>query len=180
MVKQNGAQWNTLSMLQATVEARLRRLPLRYQRVARQFVKFGITGTIGAAVDFSTYNLLTRGIGITAVYSVLGQKIIVANNISVLLAIVSNFMLNKYWTFRDPSRQVVRQWAGYFSLNTATWMLNQLLVSFFVFQVPLIDLLFGSQKDNAAKALAIGFILFLNFFGSKFLVFRKAAPLRVT
>lgn len=165
-------------MLQATAEAYLRQLPLRYQRVARQFVKFGITGTIGAFVDFSTYNLLTRGFGLLAIYTVLGQKIILANNISVLLAIISNFLLNKYWTFRDPSKQVVRQWAGYFSLNVATWVLNQLLVSFFVFQVPLLGVLFGSQKDNAAKALAIGFILFLNFFGSKWLVFRKAAPMR--
>lgn len=165
-------------MLQERVEAALQLLPLRYQRVARQFVKFGITGTIGAAVDFSTYNALTRSYGLTAVYSVFGQKIILANNISVLLAIVSNFLFNKYWTFRDPSKQVVRQWAGYFSLNVATWMLNQLLVSFFVFQVPLLGIAFGSQKDNAAKALAIGVILFINFFGSKWLVFRRA-PARV-
>lgn len=166
-------------MLQAKVESILEQMPRHYQRVARQFVKFGITGTIGAFVDFSTYNLLTRGFGVLAVYTVLGQKIILANNISVCLAIISNFLLNKYWTFRDPSKQVVRQWAGYFSLNVATWALNQLLVSFFVFQVPLLSALFGSQKDNAAKALAIGFILFLNFFGSKFLVFRRAAPARV-
>ncbi|MBI4022278.1 MAG: GtrA family protein, partial [Candidatus Andersenbacteria bacterium] len=117
-------------MLQARVEAGLRWLPRRYQRTARQFVKFGITGTIGAAVDFSTFILLTRGFGVTAVYAVLEQKFIVANNISVLLAIMSNFLFNKYWTFRDPSRQVVRQWAGYFSLSGATWILNQLPVSF--------------------------------------------------
>jgi len=148
-------------------------LPVKYQRVARQFVKFGITGVMGAIVDFSTYNLLTRGFGFVASYVVLGQQIIVANNISVFLAIVSNFMFNKYWTFRDTSKQVGKQWAGYFGLNFVTWMLNQLLVSIFAFQVPLMQIMFGAQKDNAAKVLAIGIILFLNFAGSKFLVFNK-------
>lgn len=159
-------------MLRSRSEALVALVPMSYQPAARQFIKFGVTGTIGATVDFTTYNVLTRGLGITFFYTVLGQQIIVANNISVFLAIVSNFLLNKYWTFRDPSRQVVRQWAGYFTLNFFTWLLNQVLVSFFAFKVPLMMGLFGDQKDNAAKALAIGLILSVNFLGSKFLVFR--------
>ncbi|MFH1353810.1 MAG: GtrA family protein [bacterium] len=141
-------------------------------RAARQFVKFSVTGAAGALVDFSTYNLLTRVLGFTAFYTVLGQHIIMANNISVFLAIISNFLLNKYWTFRDKSTRVMRQWTGYFALNFVTWALNQLLVSFFTFNVPMVQTAFGNQSDNAAKVLAIGIILFLNFFGSKFLVFR--------
>jgi dolichol-phosphate mannosyltransferase len=141
-------------------------------RVARQFIKFSVTGVVGAFVDFTTYNLLTRGLGFTVFYTVLGQQIIVANNISVFLAIISNFLFNKYWTFRDKSERVVRQWAGYFALNFVTWALNQVLVSFFAFKVAAVQNNFGSQSDNAAKVLAIGIILFLNFLGSKFLVFR--------
>ena len=162
-------------MLQRLADALLQLAPVRYRTTARQFIKFGITGTIGATVDFGIYNLLTRAFGFTAFYYVFGQPIIIANGISVLLAIISNFVLNKYWTFRDLSKKVVRQGVGYFALNTFTWILNQLLVSFFTFQVPLIAAVFGSQKDNAAKALAIGIILFINFFGSKFFVFRKHA-----
>lgn len=153
------------------------RLPTRYQRSGKQFVKFGITGVIGAVVDFGTYNILTRGIGFIASYTILGQQIIVANNISVFLAIMSNFLFNKYWTFRDTSKQVAKQWVGYFTLNFFTWMLNQLLVSIFAFQVPIVQAVFGTQKDNAAKVLAIGIILFINFAGSKFLIFKK--PSRV-
>jgi putative flippase GtrA len=110
---------------------------------------------------------------------VLGFEIIWANNISVFLAIVSNFMLNKYWTFRDKSTRVIRQWFGFFALNLLTWMLNQILVSIFVFRVPLTEAVFGNQKDNAGKVMAIGIILFLNFFGSKFLIFNKRANRRV-
>jgi putative flippase GtrA len=163
-------------MLHNLAERLVRRLPWRYQRVARQFIKFGITGTIGATVDFTTYNLLFRGLGLTAFYTALGLNFTIANNISVFLAIMSNFILNKYWTFRDPSKQVGRQWVGYFTLNTFTWFLNQVLVAVFT-TLPLMTALFGSQRDNAAKALAIGLILSINFLGSKFLIFKKATVL---
>lgn len=148
-------------------------VPAPYRKTTKQFVKFGITGTIGAVVDFTTYNLLKRGLEFTAYYTVFGQQIIVANNISVFLAIVSNFIFNKYWTFRDTSKQVGRQWAGYFTLNFFTWILNQFLVSYFTFQAPIFETLFGPQKDNAAKVLAIGIILFVNFAGSKLFIFKK-------
>lgn len=141
----------------------------------KQFTKFLAVGATGAAVDFGVYNLLTRGLDWDTIYLVLGYEVIAANLVSVFLAIMSNFVLNKYWTFRDPSRAVVRQGAGYFILNGFTFILNQLLTSFFVFRVPLMGAVFGSQKDNAAKVLAIGIILFINFFGSKFFVFRRKA-----
>jgi len=163
-------------MLQKLADKLVQLAPARYRVAARQFIKFGITGTIGAIVDFGTFNILKHVFGWSAVYTVFGLEIIVANNVSVLLAIVSNFILNKYWTFRDKSKQVARQWMGFLAFNVVTWALNQLLVGVFVQHVPILETLFGSEKDNAAKALAIGIILFLNFFGSKFLIFRKQAP----
>ena len=138
----------------------------------KQFIKFLVVGTTGAVVDFGIYNILTRGFGWNKIYVVLSYEVIAANLVSVFLAILVNFVLNKYWTFRDPNRAVVRQGAGYFVLNGFTFVLNQLLTSFFLFRAPLTAVVFGSQKDNAAKAAAIGIILFINFFGSKFFVFR--------
>lgn len=147
-------------------------VPERYQGLARQFLKFGITGTIGAVIDFSIYNILTRGFGWSAFYIVFGQPIIVANNVSTICAILSNFLINKYWTFRDPGKNVLGQWTSYFIMNVITWAMNQFLMSFFTFRVPLMVQIFGDQKDNAAKAIAIGIILFFNFAGSKLLVFK--------
>lgn len=160
-------------MVREIVDNIVGKFPAKYQRVTKQFIKFGVTGVIGAVVDFGTYNFLTRGVGFVAAYTVLGQHIIVANNISVFFAIISNFLFNKYWTFRDNSKQVAKQWVGYFGLNFVTWILNQFLVSYFAFQVLFIEDMFGPQKDNVAKVLAIGIILFINFAGSKFLVFKK-------
>lgn len=144
----------------------------RHRGTVRQFVKFGITGTFGAIVDFGTYNILTRAIGWLTIYNIGGIKIIAANLVSVFLAIFSNFILNKYWTFRDKSENVAAQGTSYFVMNLITFTLNQLLTSFFIFNVAQFDV-FGSQKDNAAKVAAVCFILFINFLGSKFIIFRK-------
>lgn len=159
-------------MLQQLAEHVVAQVPLSYQNGARQFIKFAITGTIGAIVDFGTYNFLTRGLDWQTVYNVSGVEIIAANLVSVFLAILSNFILNKYWTFKDHSSNVAKQGASYFALNGFTFVLNQLLTSFFIFQVPLLGV-FGSQQDNVGKALAIGIILFVNFFGSRLLIFRQ-------
>lgn len=154
----------------ATIE---RHVPARYVGVAKQFLKFGMVGFVGATVDFGSYNIMTRGLGWDTVFDILGFRIIAANLVSVLAAILSNFLLNKYWTFRNQSQSVLQQGAGYFTLNFITFVLNQLLTSFFTFHVPLVEAAFGSQKDNAAKAISVGFILFINFFGSKFIIFKK-------
>lgn len=147
-------------------------IPEQYQKTVRQFIKFGITGTIGAIVDFSTFGLLTRIFHVDATFLLLGTEILAANCISVFLAICSNFIINRYWTFHDVAGSAAKQGVGYFILNAFTWALNQILVSFFVFHMPIFVQLFGEQRDLVAKALAIGIILFINFFGSKFFIFK--------
>lgn len=147
-------------------------VPERYHSLAKQFVKFGITGALGAIVDFSTFGFLTRILGWHTTYIILGNEIIAANNVSVFLAICSNFIINRYWTFKDTTESAAKQGAGYFTLNFFTWILNQILVSYFAFHVLFISQVFGSNKDLIAKVLAIGIILFVNFFGSKLFIFK--------
>ena len=160
-------------MFQTTTLRLVERLPAKYQLTVKQFLKFGIVGTIGALVDFSTYALLTRGLGWTTLYTVLGYEISAANNVSVLLAIISNFVINRWWTFRGSGGSAASQGVGYLLMNGVTWVLNQFLVSYFTFEVVFFNKLFGEKKDFVAKALAIGIIMFANFFGSKFIIFRK-------
>lgn len=157
----------------SVVSAIERWVPERYVGVAKQFVKFSLVGTVGAAVDFGSYNIMTRGLGWNTLYHVFGFTIIAANLLSVFIAVICNFLLNKYWTFRNPSPAVLQQGAGYFTLNFLTFVMNQILTSFFAFHVPWVESIFHDQKDNAAKVIAVGFILFINFFGSKFIIFHK-------
>ena len=164
--------------------------PPRYHKTIRQFSKFVVTGCVGAIIDFSIFNALTRGLGWTTVYYVAGYEIIAANVISVFIAIVSNFLFNRYWTFQAHQPQeyqeqpsvstgsLRQQWRRYFLLNLTTFVINQIVTSFFAFRVPLTATIFGDHRDNAAKGLAIGVVLFINFLGSKFLVFRTHPLLR--
>lgn len=160
-------------MARAWVLSLISKLPIQYQRIAIQFVKFGVTGVIGASVDFGIYAFLTRVLDWTTLYSIAGYQISAANNVSVLTAIMSNFFFNKYWTFRQKEGNFAKQWTGYVILNIITWLLNQLLMSYFAFRVAFFEQTFGDNKDFAAKVAAIGFILFINFLGSKFLIFRR-------
>jgi putative flippase GtrA len=143
----------------------------------RQFVKFGISGTFGFTVDMGTYLILTRLVGWTTVLTVFGYQFIAPNLVSVLAAMIGVFLLSKYWTFRDPRpEELARQGIRFFTLYATSYVLNQIVTSFFAFHVPALQSLFGSRVDVAAKVLAIGIILFVNFFGSKFLVFRRGSP----
>lgn len=144
-------------------------------RGLREFVKFGISGSVGFVVDFGTYLVLTRLVDWTTVLHVFGYEVIAPNMVSVLFAIIAVFLLNKYWTFRDPRADVfARQGVRFFLIYLTTYVLNQVLTSFFAFRVPPLQELFGAQVDLAAKVLAIGVILFVNFSGSKFLVFQRS------
>lgn len=160
-------------MFSSVVNTLLIVVPERHRKLAKQFIKFGITGTIGAVVDFTTFGILTRLVGWTTTYTILGTEIIAANNVSVFLAICSNFLINRSWTFHDTEGNAAKQGTGYFILNAFTWALNQILVGLF-FKWSLFITLFGDNRDLVAKALAIVIILFINFFGSKLFIFRHA------
>lgn len=162
-------------MLSTLINNLIARLPASWQLTARQFAKFFVTGLIGTLVDFGTYTFFTRLLGWTTTYLLFGFEISAPNNISVLLAITTNFLINRAWTFRAEEGNIGRQWAGYFTLNAFTWAMNQALVSLFAFHTPIFVELFGENRDLAAKVLAIGIILWINFLGSKFLIFRKSA-----
>ncbi len=53
------------------------------------FIRFVIVGAIGALVDFGTASMLKS----------MGATILIANAVSTELAVVSNFLLNNYWSF---------------------------------------------------------------------------------
>ena len=70
-------------------------------RERTRFVKFAVVGSIGFFVDFAVYNLLGISFGVPALW---------AQVVSFSVAVVSNFILNRIWTFPDSrSRPVGNQ-----------------------------------------------------------------------
>jgi putative flippase GtrA len=78
----------------------------RTRREFVRFTKFSVVGTIGAVVDFGTFNLLAGGLGISSVLS---------SVVSFVAAVTSNFLWNRYWTYPDSRSKFVRHQALQFA-----------------------------------------------------------------
>ncbi len=72
-----------------------------------------MVGAIGAVIDFGTFNLLRGGVGM------LDE---IAQSISFLAAVTSNFLWNRYWTYPDSrSKPMGRQASQFFIVNVVGW-----------------------------------------------------------
>jgi len=58
----------------------------------KRFIKFGLVGAFGAIIDFGIFNLFIH---------FLKFKPLHASVISFICAVLSNFFLNRYWTYPD-------------------------------------------------------------------------------
>lgn len=66
-----------------------------------RFLRFAVVGAIGAVVDFGVFNLLATTHILPAVW---------ASVVSFLCAVISNFTLNRFWTYPDSrSKPLGRQ-----------------------------------------------------------------------
>ena len=74
---------------------------LKSPKERTRFLRFAMVGTMGAVVDFGTFNLLSGVFGVNHIW---------ASVFSFTAAIISNFIWNRYWTYPDSrSKPVVRQ-----------------------------------------------------------------------
>lgn len=132
--------------------------------VVYQFLKFAISGTFGAAIDFSVFTLLTRGIGF---------HFIEANLVSVLVAMGATFLFNKFWTFRyGDNKNLHRQSAKFFIVSSFSYGINQLIL-YSVVTYTSLELILGSNEDFGAKIIASLVAMVTNFTGYKFWAFRN-------
>jgi putative flippase GtrA len=82
---------------------------VKWNRESARFAKFLVVGTVGAVVDFGTFNLLTAGFHFWPVPS---------SVCSFLAAVFSNFLFNRYWTYPDSrSKPIWRQAVQFTAVN---------------------------------------------------------------
>ncbi len=126
-----------------------------------QVIRFAMVGTLSAVVDFGLYAILRPSLGAAS------------NYISVFIAMLVNFLINKFWTFGcyDLSR-LLKQSACFFAISGTGYFLNQ-VIFFLLLKHSNIGDFFSGQGDYLAKIIAILIVMFWNFFGNKYLTFRK-------
>ena len=133
-----------------------------------RFLKFATVGAIGSVVDFGVMNLMTHLFDMPLVY---------AGTISFICAVMSNFTLNRFWTYPESrSRHILHQ-LGMFFLVNAAGILIRLPILHYV-EPPMAGLfqnmahLSGAAAESLAKnatlALAIGIVMIWNFFINRY------------
>src|SRR6188768_3412653 len=77
------------------------------RRLIGQFARFGVVGLVGFAIDFAVFNLLRA-----TIFSPeeVHEGPVYAKIISTSIAILANWIGNRYWTFREHrGRQLFRE-----------------------------------------------------------------------
>lgn len=77
------------------------------RKEASRFAKFLVVGAIGFVVDATVFNVLVHAVNL---------PVIVAQAFSFCAALLSNFTLNRYWTYPDSRSKPIRHQLLQFAL----------------------------------------------------------------
>ena len=116
-----------------------------YSELILKFLKFSVVGFTGLILDFSLTYLLREKAKINQY---------VANSVGFSAAVVSNFFLNKYWTFLDSNPDVAYQFSKFLLISICGLLLNNGII--FILRLRDVQFYF-------AKAMAIAIVVLWNF-----------------
>ena len=120
-----------------------------------QLIKFCLVGVFNTFLHFGIYYCLTR---------YLGLQFLLANALAFMLAASSSYLLNKFWTFEDKSKDHRKQYSKFISVATVGLIINEGLMYLFVSALGLYDLL--------ALIIAALVVVFWNFLMNRYWTFR--------
>lgn len=117
-----------------------------------RFLRFGVVGFSGLAVDLTVFHILRRIVGLGLTRSTI---------LSAEVAIINNFLWNDIWTFRDISRW---QKGGKARLKRFL-KFNVICLTGVILQTLIVNFLFNVLHVNEylAKLIAIAFVVMWNF-----------------
>lgn len=130
----------------------------------RKFGKFLIVGSINFFIDFAILNLLSLTSGINK-----GFFVAIFSVVSFLIANINSYYLNSKWTFKDFNKS--SNYKNFLTISVFGVLINILVIySFTVFinQNYFSDIIWL----NISKIVAIGIVIFFNYFGYKKFVFK--------
>ena len=85
------------------------------RKLIAQFARFGVVGFVGLVIDFGVFNLLRATVFAP---ENLHEGPVLAKVASTALAIVANWIGNRYWTFREHrGRQLWREFVEFIAVS---------------------------------------------------------------
>ena len=119
-----------------------------------QFFKFCVVGGTGVVVDF----------GITFLFKEkLKLNKYIANSLGFMAAASTNYLLNRWWTFRSHDPEVAQQYVQFVGISAIGLILNNIIIY----------LLNDKARLNfyLSKLIAIGLVTLWNFFMNYYFTF---------
>jgi putative flippase GtrA len=158
-------------------------LALRHSKEMERFLKFAVVGTIGAAIDSFTFNFLRvqpwlDPISIRLLTGAVVNREVIAGTAAFLLAVISNFIWNRYWTYPDSrSKSLISQLITFFGINLVGLFIRALILQYAsqplgTLASSLVPTLsakaLATIGANAAWAIAVILVMFWNFFVNRY------------
>lgn len=123
----------------------------------RTGVKYIFAGGTAALVDLVVLYFLT---------DVVGLWYMISTMVAFVLALATSFILQKFWTFRDPAlRRIKKQLVIYAVIGTLNFILNPALLYLFVEKFHVWYML--------AAVIVMGALAIANYLVNKFIIFKK-------
>jgi putative flippase GtrA len=139
----------------------------------KEFERFGkwmLVGLLGSVVDFVVLNIMKRvfeniGLGVGWPISADAHQIqlVAANAISFTAAVMSNFTWNRLWTFPESRERPIGSQLVQFSIINILGLVINTVVLVVLDRYVFSSFLNPRLSYNAAKAIAIGVVLFWNY-----------------
>jgi len=111
-----------------------------------KFIKFCVVGFSGMMIDFSTTWLLKERVRINRY---------IANSTGFILAATSNYIWNRFWTFKSVNSQIATEYFSFILISVAGLVINNLLLYFFSDKLKI--------NFYLSKLIAIGIVTLWNF-----------------
>jgi len=128
-------------------------------RTLSEFIVFSLIGASGMVVDL-TFVFIS--------YDLLNLQFRIARAIGFVFALTSNFLLNRKYNFPKNGHGIVKQYISFFIVSLLGFSVNW-TISVYLYETSK----FFNRYYLLAAFLGIIGGLFINFFGSKFFVFKK-------
>ena len=119
-----------------------------------KLIKFGLVGASGIAIDFSVTWLCKEKAGLNKY---------LANSAGFCCAVLTNFLLNRLWTFEATGRPFAPDLFKFVLVSLGGLLLNNVLLYLFVKHIKL--------NFYLLKLMVIGLVFFWNYFANFFFTF---------
>ena len=121
-----------------------------------QLLKFGIVGGSGYLINLAVFAALAGNLGIHHLAAAIG---------AFGVAVTSNFLWNRYWTFGPGDGSAGFQAARFFAVSLASLGLNLIVLEALISS--------GSIGELPAQAIAVAVAMPFNFLGNRLWTFAQ-------